>query len=50
MIDKLEERRNETLDMELALRAFKKLQQEFRVEFQTYQFSHIPATIILPIL
>jgi len=51
VIDKLEERHdNETLDMDLALRAFKKLQQEFRVEFQMYQLGYIATTIVLPML
>ena len=51
VIDKLEERHNnKTRDMELALRAFKKLQQEFRLEFQTYQLGYIATTIVLPML
>ena len=51
VIDKLEEKHNDNnLDMELALRAFQKLKQEFVVEYQQYQLGYIASTVVVPLI
>ena len=51
VIDKLEEKHTkDNLDMELALRAFQKLKEEFGQEFQEYQLGYMASTIVIPLL
>jgi len=51
VIDRLEKKFVDgSLDMELALKAFKKLKEEFGKEFQEFELQYVASTIVVPLV